>query len=377
MNLSGSGTSWTLGPRGASVGIGRRGASLNTGIPGTGLYARQSLSGNSTSSSSSSTRPGFKSVTLTVAVDDAGNITFTDESGTLISEELIAQAKKQQGDVIKNLIQKKCDEINTRIEDLGHLHHYLPAPEKHRYQIRPFPLELPVAPKPREPSLIARIIPQLKAKNTLANEQAAQVYQAEVDDWTTQKRRHEENETSYADHFLRLNDGDFDLMAKHFSDVLSDISWPQETNVSFDLRTDGCMFIDVDLPEIEDMPSKTAAYSGRGYKLSVKEMSATQVQKLYMLHIHSLGLRIAGEAFGCGETIKMVVLSGYSQRGNKATGNIGDEYLYSVRITRNAWTRLNFSRLDTVDPILAFGEFEVRRDMSKTGVFTPVLPFEI
>ena len=40
MNLSGSGASWTLGPRGASVGIGQRGTYLNSGIPGTGLLQR-------------------------------------------------------------------------------------------------------------------------------------------------------------------------------------------------------------------------------------------------------------------------------------------------------------------------------------------------
>lgn len=46
INITGKGiTSATIGPPGASVNIGKRGTYLNTGIPGTGLYARERLSG--------------------------------------------------------------------------------------------------------------------------------------------------------------------------------------------------------------------------------------------------------------------------------------------------------------------------------------------
>jgi len=44
MNFSGSGVSWTLGPRGLSMGIGKRGTFLNAGIPGTGFYSRERIS---------------------------------------------------------------------------------------------------------------------------------------------------------------------------------------------------------------------------------------------------------------------------------------------------------------------------------------------
>ena len=45
LNISKSGTSLSVGPRGANVTIGKKGAYANVGIPGTGLYARQKISG--------------------------------------------------------------------------------------------------------------------------------------------------------------------------------------------------------------------------------------------------------------------------------------------------------------------------------------------
>src|SRR5262245_39872811 len=41
MNLTGSGLSFSFGPRGASVGVGRRGVHANIGLPGTGLSYRK------------------------------------------------------------------------------------------------------------------------------------------------------------------------------------------------------------------------------------------------------------------------------------------------------------------------------------------------
>lgn len=46
LNVSKTGTSWTLGGRGASVNVGKKGVYANAGIPGTGIYSRTKLSGN-------------------------------------------------------------------------------------------------------------------------------------------------------------------------------------------------------------------------------------------------------------------------------------------------------------------------------------------
>ena len=49
MNVSKSGTSWSIGPRGAKVNFGKRGTYVTTGIPGTGIYSRTKVCNNNVS----------------------------------------------------------------------------------------------------------------------------------------------------------------------------------------------------------------------------------------------------------------------------------------------------------------------------------------
>lgn len=46
LNVSKTGTSWSIGPRGLKLNIGKKGTYLNSSIPGTGIYSRQKLSGS-------------------------------------------------------------------------------------------------------------------------------------------------------------------------------------------------------------------------------------------------------------------------------------------------------------------------------------------
>lgn len=380
MNLSGSGLSWSLGPRGASIGIGKRGTYLNTGIPGTGLYTREKLSGGAPSSARSSlsaTPSATNSFTLTVSIDDDGVLTFKDAQGNLVPEWQIDAAKKQQGDKIKVLIQDTCDKLNEQVEALGKIHEYTSPPKPHIFELKPFTEPLPIQPTQKVPGFFCRWFDACVAKVEATNKIATDQYNAALQTWNQKKAAHEianETERSLLD---RLNSGDVETIEQYFGTVLQDIAWPKETLITFEIPKQGILAADIDLPEIEDMPSKTASVPQRGYKLSIKEMGPTHVQKLYMRHVHAIGFRIAGEAFAASPKIEQVIISTYSQRPDKATGQIRDEYLYSVKIPRDKWHSINFENLEQLDVVEALTRFELRRDMSKTGVFKPIQPFEI
>ncbi|HYV03816.1 MAG TPA: hypothetical protein VFB82_04485 [Blastocatellia bacterium] len=165
-------------------------------------------------------------------------------------------------------------------------------------------------------------------------------------------------------------------MEAFLEENLQAIVWPRETNVSTEIREGGSLiFIDVDLPEIEDMPSRTASAPQRGYKLSVKEMSPAQLQRLYMRHIHGIGFRIIGEAFAALPGAQQLVLSAFSQRPSSVTGQVSDEYLYSARVVRDSWCRIAFDRLQNLDVVEALAQFDLRRNMTKTGRFKAIEPF--
>lgn len=380
MNFSGSGFSWTLGPRGASVGIGKRGTYLNAGIPGTGLYTREKLSGGasrSTRSSLSHTTSATTSFTLTVSIDDDGVLTFKDAQGNPVPEWQIDAAKKQQGDKIKALIQDTCDKLNEQVEALGKIHEYTSPPKPHIFEPTPFEEPIPIEPTKKVAGFFCRWFESCVAKVEAANKREAGKHTAALQAWNQKKVAHDtanETEKSFLD---RLNLGDVEAIEQYFEAVLQDIAWPKETLVTFEIPKQGILAIDVDLPEIEDIPNKTASAPQRGYKLSVKEIGPTQVQKLYMQHVHAIGFRIAGEAFAASPKIEQVILSAYSQRPDKATGQIRDEYLYSVKITRDEWHSINFENLEQLDVVEALTRFKLRRDMTKTGVFKPIQPFDI
>lgn len=122
------------------------------------------------------------------------------------------------------------------------------------------------------------------------------------------------------------------------------------------------------------MPQKTATVPQRGYKLSVKELGPVQLQKLYAQHIHSIGFRLLGEAFAMIPTVQEVLLSGYSQRVSPATGQVQDDYLFSVNVSRSAWERIDFARLGDIDVAEALGQFNLVRSMTKSGLFKPIRP---
>src|SRR3546814_2526963 len=87
-------------------------------------------------------------------------------------------------------------------------------------------------------------------------------------------------------------------MERLLEENLQDIAWPRETLRSLEIAEQGQHIRrDVDLPELEDMPSKIAAVPARGLKLSVKDLPAAQIRKRYMAHVHGIGFRIVGESF--------------------------------------------------------------------------------
>jgi hypothetical protein len=90
--------------------------------------------------------------------------------------------------------------------------------------------------------------------------------------------------------------------------------------------------LDVDLPEIEDLPRRVTSVPERGYKLTLKELKGKALQELYSRHVHGIGFRIIGEVFATLPTVEQVTLSAFTQRDAPATGQRSDTYVYSVRV---------------------------------------------
>lgn len=377
MNVSKSGMSWTLGPRGATVGIGKRGARVNTSFMG--FSSSQSLYKPPPRQRQSAARqpPPLERVRLTCGVTDDGVLTFHDKDGNPLNESMIEQARKQNREAILELIQRKCDQINGELDALGSIH--LDTPSPHTVPIflpQPYMQSAPSLPIQARPRWWEKLLAKRMSKLTAIHQQAIADYQRQLIEWEEEKTQHEKEQDvqrHLVEHEIHYNTA---AMEHWLESNLQDIVWPRETLIALDIAENGLHIrLDVDLPEIEDIPSKLAAVPARGLKLSVKELPATQVRKRYMAHVHGIGFRLIGETFAALPSAQRITLSGYSQRNDPATGQARDDYLYSVNVNRDEWARINFELLEMVDVVESLAQFELRRQMTKTGIFKPIEPF--
>ncbi len=377
-NVSGSGSSWSFGPRGASVSVGKRGTYLNTGIPGTGLYARERI-GASPPRRAANAPATTTTYSLTCGISDDGVLTFKDANGNAVPENLVEVAKKQNREAIQGLIQTQCDQINGQVDVLGRLHCDTPdCSTTPKFMAPLFDSPQPSARAPIKPGFFDKLFKSRSAKIDSDNRKNADAFALQLQIWQQEKADFDARVAERRELVERLIYSDVLSMEKFLEESFQDITWPRETAITFDINDRGAtVLLDVDLPELEDMPTKLAAVPSRGLKLSVKEMPAAKVQKLYSDHVHSLMFRLIGEVFAALPSAQRVTCSGYSQRRSQLTGQLSDEYLLSVRATRADWQKIDFKGLEAIDVAQALSMFELVRDQLKSGHFKAITPHQV
>jgi len=422
VNFGKKGGSLSVGGRGGSVNFGSRGVYSNVGIPGSELSYRSKLGGNIPAQRNNiqpnrSNQSGASSVEMKIslALQEDGSVTFKDAQGNLLSDDYIAQAKRQNKEFLINWLEENCSEINQQIETLVNLHFATPSPDTEISfmpatfdELEPtppsanFPEPQPTPPILNKYGFLAKRIDFFKEMVDKKNNNLQQSYKSKLERWEANKAVFEANySVKYKEYQKKLEEHNKakiefsenqekrrkfidedrlnspNAMQEFLIEAFQAIVWPRETDVSFEIIDNGkSVLIDVDLPEIEDMPEQQAEVSKKELRIIHKDISETQLRKNYFTHIHAIGFRLIGEVFVSLPSAEYVVLSGYSQRPDRKTGNIVDEYLYSARVSRNKWENIDFNNLMAIDVTSCFEEFDLRRKATKTGVMTPIEPFQ-
>lgn len=374
LNLSKSGVSLSAGPRGATASVGRRGVHGNVGIPGTGFYARQKLSSGISRTPS---QPAISAGSVKIALMDDGGVAFLDTNDQPLPPRHRKMVIQQMGESLFQWLQQQCDLWNKGMDQILNLHLEAPSPAASpSFKSELFPVPEPVLPPSEGQGIIGMVSSKRRDSVAQRNAEREQQFEKIRAAWLAQKAQHQAEQEERRMTFDQAQRGDISSMEKILANHLRSIAWPRETQVSFEVGSDDrSVYLDVDLPEIEDLPTQQARIAKSGLKILVKDRSETQRRKEYMQHIHAIGFRLAGEVFHLLPIVNLLVLSGYSQRTEKTTGHTRDDYLYSVRINRSQWKAINFDELQGVDVVECFGAMEIRRDMTKTGLFKPIEPY--
>jgi hypothetical protein len=379
MNVIGGGISWRFGPRDEIARFGKRGTFLNAAIPDAGLSSRTQLS-SPTAGAALPVRTKMRAA-ITADVASDGRLRFCDEEGNALAYGQITIAKREQADALRAVMAQKCVEINAAVASLGRIHTYTPSPHAPpSYEVQEFSDLRPTPIKLRNVGMHERLLLLLFRSRYERVQREAELARA-AHDIATQRwaARKVEFLNQQADR-KRFIEKDIlhkvAAMEAWLEENLNAIEWPRETLVSFEVSPEGQrVLVDVDLPDIGDMPSRVASVPSRGYNLSLKEMPPSQLQRLYLTHVHGFAFRIAAEVFADLPRAREVVLSGFTRRVDATTGHVRDDYLYSVRFDRQRWQRISFENLEALDVVQALEQFEMRRDMTKAGMFNAVEPF--
>lgn len=364
LNVSKSGLGLSFGPRGRSLSIGPRGLYSNVGLPGTGISFRDKV--GSTQRRASTTRTQV--VAAEIDFDpDSGRLILRRADGTSLTPREERALKQQNRDEIWTAMSERCTEINRELD--GHLSVYrkTPSPRQRKtFQRVPFNPEKPA------PNRITMLDRMMKGRR----ERKERDYRERLERWSKANTEHEKREDSREFLFETGRYQDEDAMAEYLETRLGEIGWPGETTVNFDLEAAGriAMF-DIDLPEIENFPRRRAEIAASRWKLNYKKLSDKQLRDVYASHVHGIAFRVVGEAFLALPKSERILVSGFSQRLDAATGQSRDEYLYSALVERSAWEGIDFGHLADLEPVAAFERFDLRRSM-KRGHLEPIKPFE-
>jgi hypothetical protein len=156
---------------------------------------------------------------------------------------------------------------------------------------------------------------------------------------------------------------------------LSAMNWPRETIVSLELLNGGAVAVcDVDLPEIEMLPSSEWSVDRTALRLVRRNFSPAALRKTFERHVHSVLFRLIGEIFASSSAIQEVRAAGYTQRQSTATGNIEDVYILAVTASRSEWQAINFTNLECIDPVAALARFGREASSSSRSAMGPIRP---
>lgn len=313
LNLSGSGASLSVGPRGASITMGKRGVYGNVGIPGTGLSYRERLDKPSRSSSPArpsapppAPEPQIPHGLVARLMDD--QLLFLDSEGNQVDPALIPIIKRTMKEELREFLQENADARNSTTEALATIHLDIPLATDQ--------IKSSGADKPRREQFAS-----------------GEDHMAALMTWRAQQAN---------------NGPDLAAVEDALLNQLGSLEWPRETNIAI-AYTDGRLLLDVDLPEIEDMPTVKWATDLTQLALRPKDLSQKDRASAYLDHVCSLLLRLLGHAMAVTDQIHTVAISAYTQRKG-ALGHESDEYVATLLVQRSQWQEVSLPSLAQIEP---------------------------
>lgn len=378
MNFSGSGIGLSMGVPGARVTVGPTGIYRHLSVPGTGLYSRKRVridggAGGGRGGSGPSVH-AISVLNYQISQEDPTMRLLDEHTDEPLPPATVRWVRKHYGDTLAKELEESARAFNAPLEAIETIHIETPAPSPAaQFVIRPFTEVRPEPPVEEPMRGLGRFFPGAKQRHQEAHEAALAAWREEHEAWEVRSRAHQDEQTPLRNAFAARNH-DEEAASIVLAYRLDRVQWPRETVLDWDLQGDR-LFLDVDLPLQDTVPTRRYRTLQRGLRLGVTELSDTAVRRTYMRYVHGALFRAVGEAFHALPEIQTVVVSGFTQEADPGTGEERDTFLVSAMVQRTDWGSIRFDALDQVDPVVAFERYPHRRNMTQTGIFREIKPF--
>lgn len=428
LNVSKSGVSTSVGPRGASVTFGKNGTYANLGIPGTGLSYRERIDGKkragndrSCSAGSAAVRniadyTGNQNYSFHAAVTDCGEIVFLDETGTeIVDKKLISLLRKHpqykeeksalEAEALE-LSRQYAEQLRQHTDEFLSIHRLAPRIKtvddfrRHKSELKPrqYQQEPYDAPMPSREAVSERLrqeservvdsrLPLLRQKEIekYISARLESEYQEELKNWEnakisferaqSQKRASFESKASdlYIKSLRRMDaaiSGNESYIEWAVARWLNKCSLPVSVDANYDYDPSGQrLMLDLDLPEIEDIPQTHAVQMASG-AFKEKEKNQKQLKEEYSRCVLGLVVYISAHLFNVSPVVREIVVSGFTTRRD-SSGSEVDEYIVSVRFDRIHFASCEYALDEPEDTVL---KFENRLNLTSTKSFRQIQP---
>jgi hypothetical protein len=373
LNVSKSGLGLSVGPRGASISVGPRGTYANAGLPGTGLSIRSKMSSSSTNRRASSSP---LQVAASIKVTEDGTVRFLMADGRDAPPAVVKRTRSQHVDIIEDVIKEFVDLSNADLHACLSIHKGTPSPDYEPLTVLDTPPKMPVEPQSEVISFWAKFFGK-RASIEARNARAKQAFDSQLNEWSKSLKGYTQLIKDVDALNMAVQLGEAGAQENRIANSLSNVAWAKETHVSFDFGSDSATLeLDIDLPEIEDIPDSEANVPTRGLNIRWKKRGVTQKKKDFSYLAHATLFRVAGEVFASLPKVHQVTISGYTQRHDPATGHVKDVYVLSTRINRYDWREIDFQNLESINVESALEQFELVRNQLKSGEMREIVPLK-
>lgn len=384
VNFSKSGVSLTVGGKGMSTTFGKKGTYVNYGIPGTGIYNRKKVSGGKTTSqrsgvSSIQGEPVYEPLNVPskpiemIFLED-GTVIFKEENGNPITDQRVINRLKNSDEVkaqIAELSKTRMEMYNDDIDKIINVQKLsdevysfdaysskIVELKRQGYTPKTF-----FVPKPTIEDVVADLAREAETTITAKfgkakliqryiDETKDQEYENRLKQWIDEKRQFEKEEEAsaaeYDENILlmeRIANKDREATDIAITQWLSTIQFPFDFNVEFAfVEGKDILFVDLDLPEIEDMMTKKAQQMANGI-VKMKEKSQKEIKADYSTCVFGLAVYFASNLFNIAAFVPHIIISGYTQRRN-SKGDVQDDYIYSILFDREKFIGMDYINTD-------------------------------